>query len=118
MIYNYSRQAVVCQEVDIASTFLGRLCGLMFRTSIKATAGLLLTPCRAVHTCFMRFPVDVVFVDRHCRVVGIEMGIKPWRISKVYRTARYALEVPAGRVIASGTKVGDTLGIETYPAHT
>lgn len=118
MIYNYSRQSVVCQEVEIASTFFGRLSGLMFRTSIKATAGLLLTPCRTVHTCFMRFPVDVVFVDRHCRVVGIEIGIKPWRMSKTHRTARYALELPAGRVIASGTLVGDTLGIATYPTHT
>lgn len=97
MIYNHTERSIVCHEVETAFTFVARFKGLMFREQIKSTKGLLLAPCNSVHMFFMRFPIDVVFVDREYKVVAIELALKPWRVSKVYKTALYALELPAGR---------------------
>lgn len=109
MIYNHTQRTIVCQEVETAFTFLARFKGLMFRERMQATKGVLLAPCRSVHMFFMRFAIDVVFVDKYYKVVGVEIGLKPWRVSKVYKTARYALELPAGRARDAGIAVGDVL---------
>lgn len=81
----------------------------MFRNKLAATQGLLLAPCSSIHMFFMRFAIDVVFLDRRLRVVGIEQGLKPWRLSTVYPEAYYALELAAGRAQEAGVRVGDVL---------
>ena len=108
MIYNHTKRNIVCQEVETAFTFLARFKGLMFRKKLIAE-GLLLAPCSSVHMFFMRFPIDVVFIDKHYRVVGVELGLKPWGLSQMHKTARYALELPAGKANNSGVSVGDVL---------
>jgi len=112
VIYNHTKRNIVCQEVETAFTFVARFKGLMFREQINATKGLLLAPCDSVHMFFMRFPIDVVFIDKHYKVVGIELGLKPWRMSRRYKTARFALELPAGRAKDSGVVVGDVLELK------
>jgi len=99
----------VCLKVENAFTFFARFRGLMFRAKLLASSGLLLSPCNMVHMCFMRFPIDVVFVDRYYKVVGKEVGLKPWTVSKRYVKARYALELPAGWTEAAGVEIGDVL---------
>lgn len=109
MIYNHTERNIVCHEVETAFTFVARFKGLMLKENIDVTKGLLLAPCNSVHMFFMRFPIDVVFIDRYYKVVGIELALKPWRMSKVYKAAWYALELPAGRAKDSGVSVGDVL---------
>ena len=109
MIYNHTQKSMVCQEVETAFTFFARFKGLMFREKIHVDGGLLLAPCSSVHMFFMRFPIDVVFVDKDYKVVGIELALKPWHMSKLYKTARYALELPAGKAHTTGITVGDLL---------
>lgn len=109
MIYNHTQRNIVCQEVETAFTFFARLKGVMFREKLYTDRGLLLAPCNSVHMFFMRFSIDVVFIDRQYKVVGIELALKPWRVSRQYRTARYALELPAGRAKDAGVAVGDVL---------
>ena len=87
---------VLAQSVEPARTFWARLTVLMGRKSLAPQTALLLEPCPQIHTCFMRFNIDVVFLDATNRVVAVVENIKPWRMSKFYYSARRTLEFPGG----------------------
>ena len=89
-------QETIASQVELANTFWARLKGLMFRRTLAAGKALLLEPCPQIHTCFMRFSIDVVFLDKNNHVVAVLEPLKPWRMSKFYRLARRTLELPCG----------------------
>ena len=99
---------VIAKQVERADTFWTRLKGLMFRRQLDPQTGLLLDPCPQIHTCFMRFDIDVLFLDKENRVVAVLEKIKPWRMSKFYGSARRTLELPGGR-LQGRIRVGDAL---------
>jgi len=86
--------------------------GLLGRRSLPQGEGLLLTPCSSVHTFFMAFPIDLLFLDREGRVVKAIAGLKPFRLAFGGRGARACLELPAGAIASSRTAVGDRLLLE------
>jgi uncharacterized membrane protein (UPF0127 family) len=88
---------VVCERCELAATPLARMKGLLGRTCLRPGEGILLRPAPSVHTLFMRFPIDVVFLDRDLRVVRVVERLAPWRAASC-RGARQALELPAGAV--------------------
>lgn len=75
--------------------------------SLEPGEGLLIRPCNSIHTHFMRFPIDVLYVSRADRVIAIDENMGPWRFGRIQRGARYVVELPAGTVAATGTEVGD-----------
>jgi uncharacterized protein len=99
----------VAARVEVAGSFLRRGLGLMFRRELPPGHGLMITPCNSIHMFFMRFPLDVAFVDRDGRVLRILHGIRPWRVSSIVRGARSALELPAGTLAAAGVEPGTVL---------
>lgn len=92
----------------VAERFHERLVGLLGRPSLPAGEGMLIRSASSVHTCFMRFPIDIVFLDRKGVVVGIRHNVPPWRAAFA-RGARSALELPAGGSAGAGIEVGDEL---------
>lgn len=100
---------VLGKDIRFANSFKDRLVGLMFSKNMIGD-GLLLDPCTSVHNCFVRFPIDVIFLDRDNKVVKILRNFKPWRFSWIYFGARRALELPAGKVPRDITK-GDVLEV-------
>ncbi len=86
----------VVARLTIADGFWSRLAGLQLRRPLPADAGLLLVPCRSVHTCFVRFPVDVLFLDGKGCVLAVRRGLRPWRAAWGPRGSHAALEVIAG----------------------
>lgn len=100
---------ILGEDIRSATTFGERLQGLMFRKQMIGD-GLLLEPCASVHNCFVRFPIDVVFLDRDNTVVKVLRNFKPWRFSWFYFGARRALELPSGKVPADIIK-GDELEV-------
>jgi uncharacterized membrane protein (UPF0127 family) len=82
--------------------------GLLGRDGLGQGEGLLLRPASSIHTFFMRFPIDAVFLDRELAVVGIEDSIVPWRAAS-QRGAKAVLELPAGESSRRGIAVGDRL---------
>jgi len=82
---------------------------LMFRRGLAPGEGLAITPCNSIHMFFMRFALDVVFLDREGVVVRVYRGIRPWRVSRIVRRARTAVELPVGTLAAAGVGVGDVL---------
>jgi uncharacterized membrane protein (UPF0127 family) len=100
---------VVAEHVATASTLWSRFWGLMGRRELPAGHGLAITPCSSIHMFFMRFPVDVAFVARDGTVKRVYHGLRPWRVSRIVRGARTALELPAGTLAAAGVEAGATL---------
>jgi uncharacterized membrane protein (UPF0127 family) len=82
--------------------------GLLGREKLDPGSGMLLTPEPSVHMFFMRFPIDVVFLDRDWKVVGIRHELRPWRVAGEGR-AHASLELPAGAAAAAGITEGDVL---------
>jgi len=102
----------VAGEARKAESFWARLVGLMGRRGLEEGEGLLLAPCSSVQTFFMRFPIDVIFLDREARVVKVAPALAPFRVAFGGRGARDALEVAAGTAARSDTAVGDRLAVE------
>jgi uncharacterized membrane protein (UPF0127 family) len=99
---------VVCDRCVVAASPVSRLRGLLGRSELRSGEGLLLRPASAIHTFFMRFPIDAVFLDRDWRIVGIADDVRPWRTAG-RRGAKAVLELPAGESARRGLRPGDLL---------
>jgi uncharacterized membrane protein (UPF0127 family) len=108
--------ALLCERLEKADTWRTRLVGLLGRDGLAPGAGLLLDPCSSVHTFFMRFTIDVAFLDAAGVVVAVSPGLRPWRATRVHLRARRTLELPAGALGAAAVAVGDVL-IEAPSGH-
>jgi uncharacterized protein len=80
-LVNTRTGATIASVVEVAATRVDRRRGLLGRNALDLSAALILAPCAAVHTVFMRFPIDVVFVDRHFQIRSIVRNLQPWRIA-------------------------------------
>ncbi len=98
----------LAEEVELADTYFTRLKGLMFRRYLPKGQGLLLDPCPQIHTCFMRFAIDAVFVDKTGTVLYVKENMKPWRFGRFVRGSRRTLEL-AGGTLAGRVQIGDKL---------
>lgn len=97
---------VLLGSLEIANTFWTRFKGLQFRRPLPEDCGLLIAPCSSIHTCFMRFAIDVTMLDADGTVVGYRKNIKPWRIALCNRSTKKVIETTAGTFrIPIGTKV-------------
>jgi uncharacterized protein len=99
---------VVCEHLLVAARPLRRMRGLLGRAELPSDQGILLRPAGSVHTFFMRFPIDVVFLDREEVVVGIEQSLPPWKTAG-RRGAKAVVELAAGECERRGVQVGDRL---------
>lgn len=111
-VINHTRSIVVATHVSVANHFFARLMGLMGKAALPAGHGLWLEPCHDIHSCFMRFPFDALFVDRHGVVHHQIEHMKPWRVSKWVRNGHAVLELPAGTIAQTGTQPGDHLELQ------
>ncbi len=102
---------VVCEHCEIPESAVGRMRGLLGRDGLEPGSGMLIDRAPSVHMFFMRFPIDVVFLDRDRKVVRVVEGLRPWRVAGA-RRAVAALELPAGSAAAAGVDVGDELVLE------
>lgn len=108
-ISNTSKNTVLATDCSVADTFFKRFMGLMGKKVLEKGSGLVITPCNSIHMCFMKFPLDVVFIDSSNTVVYMIEDIKPWRVSKLIGKAHSVLELPVGTIEASETQPGDRL---------
>ena len=112
-VNNVTRGRTLALRANRADGFWTRLVGLMGRPGLEAGEGLHIIPCNGVHSFFMRFAFDAVFLDRELRVVRCVEAMAPWRATPVIRGAHSVVELPAGTVAATGTRPGDLLAFET-----
>ena len=100
---------VVAEHCAVATTFLARFRGLMWRRELPVGEGLCIQKCGSIHMFFMRFALDVAFVDGDGRILHACHTIRPWRISRVVFGSKAALELPAGTLRKLGIDRGSVL---------
>jgi uncharacterized membrane protein (UPF0127 family) len=109
---NRTRSTVVADKVSKADDYDSRTKGLLGRDGMDAGEGLWITRCPMIHTFFMRFAIDVLFLDKDLRVARVMEDVKPWRLSPWVLRARSVLELPGGSLKGSVSK-GDQLEISS-----
>jgi uncharacterized membrane protein (UPF0127 family) len=112
---NQTRGTVLCEKLEDAGGLHGQSRGLLGRDGLEPGAGMRFdngrfTPMMWMHMFFMRFAIDIVFLDRGGKVLKVDRNVKPWRVSSIVFGARIALELPAGA--ASATERGDQVTFE------
>jgi len=109
---NITRGTVIASRLELAGTGESRRKGLLGRDRLAPGEGLWIAPCESVHTFFMRFAIDLVYLDRKYQVKKVRHAVAPWRVSACF-SAHSVLELPAGTIGISQTACGDTVLIET-----
>ena len=99
---------LVCQHCAVADRPFSRLRGLMGRRGLAPGEGLMLRPTPSIHTCFMRFPIDAVFLDADLRVLDVKPHLRPWRFAG-RRHTRAVLELPGGEAQRLRLRAGAVL---------
>jgi uncharacterized protein len=108
-VINQTQQKVLVKQGRWARSFWTRLKGLMGVRKLPAGTGLWLEPANSVHTCFMRLPIDVVYINRAGEVIDLDPDMAPWRFGRLRWGSRAVLELPAGAIAKMGLAVGDRL---------
>ena len=108
-IINTANNTVLAGDVIIAEGLFKRMKGLLGKDALKSGQAIVLKPCTAVHTFFMRFTIDIAFVDSENRVIKAIPDLKPWRLTGIYSSARSCVELPAGTLASTQTHQGSLL---------
>lgn len=111
LVRNITRKIVLADLADLADTSAKRRTGLLKHSDLKPGEGLWIVPCESVHSFFMKFTIDVLYLDRDRKVRGMRQRMKPWRLSACL-PAHSVLELPAGMIEQTGTQKGDQLSLE------
>jgi uncharacterized membrane protein (UPF0127 family) len=107
-VLNVTRQTCLATRMEVADSGPKRNKGLLGRDSLAPGEGLWIVPCEAVHTFAMRFPIDLVYLDRNRRIKKLRHAVPPWRLSGCL-TAHSIIELPPGTISSTQTQRGDTL---------
>lgn len=110
-VINATRKTWLATKVRKADNFITRLVGLLKRKNLGPEEALWLMPSKGIHTIGMKFPIDVVFLNRANSVVGLVQGMAPCRLSSIHFTSYSVLELPTGTIKKSRTEVGDQFEI-------
>jgi len=107
-VRNVTRATSIGDAIETAETSAQRRTGLLKHGKLEEGAGLWIVPCEAVHTFFMKFALDLIYLDRKHRVRGIRREVGPWRFSMCL-PAHSVLELPSGTIDRTNTQKGDQL---------
>ena len=111
-ILNKTKNTWLSEDATLADSFFSRFLGLMGKKELQKGCALVLKPCNSIHTFFMRFPIDALFLDKQNLVIASLPDMKPFGASPIYWQARGVVELPAGTISATSTAVGDSLAFE------
>jgi uncharacterized membrane protein (UPF0127 family) len=109
-IRNITRKTEIADQAEIACVAANRSKGLLGRKELASGGGMWITPCEAVHTFFMQFSIDLIYIDRKYCVKKVRANVPPWRISGCL-SAQSVIELPEGTISATQTQPGDILEI-------
>lgn len=107
-VTNPERSTVLANRLEVADSGPKRNKGLLGRDVLAPGEGLWIVPCESVHTFFMRFPIDLIYLDRKNKIKKLRSAVGPWRLSACL-SAHSILELPAGTILSTQTRRGDTL---------
>ena len=96
----------IVNSVIVADSFVDRLIGLMFKKNMNGFDGLLIKDCKSIHTCFMNFSIDAIFLDKNYIIRKIIRDMNPWRVTRIYFGVAQVLEIKGGS-LGQKIHVGD-----------
>lgn len=105
-------EEIIADPVIQAQSFLDKLFGLTIRRKLSKKKGFLLYNCNSIHTLWMRYSIDVIFIDINGEVLAVFNNLKPFRITPFIKNASYALEMISGTVEKNSLKAGDNIQFE------
>jgi uncharacterized membrane protein (UPF0127 family) len=111
-VWNRSSEVLLGGRVDVADSYFTRLRGLLGRPALGDGEGLLIVPSRGVHMFGMKFPLDVLLLDRDGRVEAAFPGLAPGETTGMLKGVRFALELPVGTIGSTDTRLGDIVDWE------
>jgi len=100
-------------KLEVADTFFSRMKGLLGKSGLSIGEGLLIKPCKGVSTFGMQFPIDVIFLDRHNRVIATMGEMPPNRLSRLHLRATAVIELPSRTIETASIKIGDRVEFVT-----
>lgn len=109
-IINQTKGTNLAQKAGITDNFLTRLIGLLNRKSLNSGEGLYITPCNSIHSWFMRFSFDAIFIDEDMQVIHIINKMPAFKFSPIIKSAKGVIELPAGTIFETKTQLGDIIG--------
>lgn len=109
---NTTKNVMIAKHVRVADNFLSRLKGLMGVPGLPEGHGLWIVPCADIHSCFMRFEFDAIFMDHGGKVVHLVERMKPWRMTPWIKGSKVVLELDGGVIDKTGTELGDIVVLE------
>jgi uncharacterized protein len=107
-VCNRTRQTVLGTSIEVANHAATRRKGLLGRSGLSSGEGIWIVPCESVHTFWMKFPIDLVYLDRDKKVKKVRSDVAPWRLS-VCLSAHSVLEFASGTIRSTQTRLGDCL---------
>ncbi|PYV29036.1 MAG: DUF192 domain-containing protein [Acidobacteria bacterium] len=113
-VYNKSKETFLAYRVKVADSILSRLVGLLGKRALPPDSGLWIVPSSGVHTLGMLFTIDVVFLDKNLKVVGLRELLRPFSITGLNLQAESVLELPAHTIFKSRTEIGDQLVVSSH----
>lgn len=112
-IYNSTQNRLISDDTKMADDFFSRGIGLLSRKSISENEGLIIKPCCSIHTFFMRFDIDILFVNKKNEIIALYENVKPWKILPIHITSNYVVELPAGKISSQNIYKGDIITLES-----
>jgi uncharacterized membrane protein (UPF0127 family) len=109
IVRNVERESSLGEAIEVAATSAQRARGLLGRECLNDGQGLMFKGCSSLHTFFMSFPIDILFLDRHGKVLKTAIAVNPFKLVRAPLRAYYAIELPVGVIEKSATQVGDHL---------
>ena len=100
------KEIALGNDISLANSLPARIKGLLGKDSLDAGKGVLIRPCKGIHTFFMKFPIDAVFLDQGNRIVARYRNLPPNRMTRIWLKAVSVLELPAG-TLTEGVLDGD-----------
>ena len=113
IISNVTQNSIIASDAALADNFISRLKGLLGTDKLDTGKALIIFPCNSIHTFGMKYPIDVVFLDNHDKVVKINEAMPVNRFALCSKS-NYVIELPAGTIEATGTVVGDKISLKSY----
>ena len=110
-LINKTKNTLLAKDIVIANTPFKRMKGLLGKKEFREGQALILKPCNSIHTFFLRFAIDVLFVDKENKIIEAISCLKPFRLTRIYWVSALAIELPAGIILSRQTQAGDTLSI-------
>jgi len=108
-VFNVTKRIVIARQAKVADTPGKRIKGLLGRKGLAADEALILSPCASIHTFFMRFAIDVLFLDKNKRIIKAIQNMLPNRLSSLVWASKVTIELPAGKISQTNTRVGDII---------